>query len=182
VAAGELEAVRARALKHVRSRDGSSPGVDLAALASSLGLDTTRLRAALADDRALVVERDLVREATAAPVEASPEARALLDALSRSPFEPPAPADVGASPALVRALVGSGALVEVDGVVFSGDAFAAARERIVEAIRERGGLTVSAVRDVLGTTRKYVLPILQRLDADGVTRREGDERVLGPRA
>jgi selenocysteine-specific elongation factor len=43
-------------------------------------------------------------------------------------------------------------------------------------------VTVADARDVLGSTRKYVLPILNRLDSEGVTRRRGDERIAGPRA
>jgi selenocysteine-specific elongation factor len=43
------------------------------------------------------------------------------------------------------------------------------------------GVTVADVRDAMGTTRKYVLPLLNRLDGTGVTRRRGDLRVGGPR-
>jgi selenocysteine-specific elongation factor len=43
-------------------------------------------------------------------------------------------------------------------------------------------VTVADVRDLLDSTRKYVLPILNRLDAEGVTRRRGDERIPGPAA
>ena len=43
------------------------------------------------------------------------------------------------------------------------------------------GVTVSTIRDELGTTRKYVLPLLAQLDATGVTRRRGDLRIGGPR-
>ena len=59
--------------------------------------------------------------------------------------------------------------------------FDAARvARAFEALRDRGHLTVADVRDVLGSTRKYVLPICGWLDRQGVTRRRGDERVPGP--
>ena len=43
------------------------------------------------------------------------------------------------------------------------------------------GFTVSAARQALATTRKYVLPLLAHLDATGVTRRRGDVRLAGPR-
>ncbi len=48
--------------------------------------------------------------------------------------------------------------------------------------RERGALTVAEARDVLGSTRKYVVPILNRMDAEGVTRRDGETRTVGPHA
>ena len=43
-------------------------------------------------------------------------------------------------------------------------------------------MKLSDIRDLLGSTRKYVVPIMARLDADGVTRRRGDDRIAGPRA
>ena len=56
------------------------------------------------------------------------------------------------------------------------------RERIVkiEAITNEGA-TVSQVREGLGVSRKYALPLLLYLDRTGYTRKEGDLRVLaGP--
>jgi selenocysteine-specific elongation factor len=43
------------------------------------------------------------------------------------------------------------------------------------------GITVAAIRDALGTTRKFVVPLVGLLDAAGVTRRRGDLRIPGPR-
>jgi selenocysteine-specific elongation factor len=40
----------------------------------------------------------------------------------------------------------------------------------------RDGITVSAFRAALGTSRKYAVPMLEHLDRTGVTRREGDLR------
>jgi selenocysteine-specific elongation factor len=42
------------------------------------------------------------------------------------------------------------------------------------------GVSVSEVRAALGTSRRYVLPLLAHLDATGVTRRRGDVRIGGP--
>lgn len=55
-----------------------------------------------------------------------------------------------------------------------------ARRRVTEALRERGSLTVADIRDVLGTSRKYAVPLCEYLDTVGVTRREGDVRLAGP--
>jgi selenocysteine-specific elongation factor len=38
-------------------------------------------------------------------------------------------------------------------------------------------MTVSDVRQALGTSRKYAVPLLEHLDARGLTRRVGDVRV-----
>ncbi|WP_418255924.1 SelB C-terminal domain-containing protein, partial [Gordonibacter urolithinfaciens] len=44
-----------------------------------------------------------------------------------------------------------------------------------------GGATAAELRDAMGTTRKYAIPLLEHFDAQGVTRRDGDLRVLGPK-
>ena len=43
------------------------------------------------------------------------------------------------------------------------------------------GVTVAEVREALGTTRKWAVPLLTILDARGITRRRDDVRVAGPR-
>ena len=50
--------------------------------------------------------------------------------------------------------------------------------RAEAAIRDAGenGITVSALREALGTTRKYAVPLMEWFDQHGVTRREGDLR------
>ena len=51
-------------------------------------------------------------------------------------------------------------------------------ERAAAIVRERAvtGVTVSAVRETLGTSRKYAVPLLEHLDRVGVSRRRGDLR------
>jgi selenocysteine-specific elongation factor len=39
-------------------------------------------------------------------------------------------------------------------------------------------MTAAAFRDLIGSSRKYAVPLLEYLDATRVTRRIGDERVL----
>jgi selenocysteine-specific elongation factor len=143
----------------------------------------TRVRAALADDATLVVERDTVRLRThGSGIADDPTARRFLDALEASPFSPPSPAEVDVAPDVVRALLRDGTIVSLDGIYFSATAIDAARARIGTAVLGRGTLKLSDIRDLLGSTRKYVVPIMARLDADGVTRRRGDDRIPGPRA
>jgi len=159
------------------------PGLELSALATALRIDPARLRAAVDGAADLVVERGAVRHSShRTRASDSPEALRLLAALEAAPFAPPAPSEVGADAELVRALVREGVLVDVDGVVFAATALDQARALVDAALRERGSVTVASVRDLLGSTRKYVLAILARLDAEGVTRRRGDDRFPGPRS
>ncbi|HEY8449409.1 MAG TPA: SelB C-terminal domain-containing protein, partial [Bacillota bacterium] len=62
---------------------------------------------------------------------------------------------------------------------------ATAYEQLVSAVCARiaaaGPQTVAEIRDLLGTSRKYVLPLLEHLDQCQITRRVGDRRELTPR-
>jgi DNA-binding MarR family transcriptional regulator len=42
-------------------------------------------------------------------------------------------------------------------------------------------VTMSQLREHLNTTRKYMVPIAEKLDQLGFTQREGDKRVLPSR-
>jgi selenocysteine-specific elongation factor len=186
VATRALEALRERAasaVAHHHDRRPLEPGVELAALASRLHVTIAQLRAALAGSPDVVVDRDVVRAVThAARASDRPDGRRLLDALRGAPFSPPAPAEVGVDAAVGRVLVRDGDAVELHGVLFAAAALDDAAQLVAAAFEERDALSVADIRDLLGSTRKYVVPIVEHLDAIGVTRRRGDERIAGPRA
>ncbi|HEX5142159.1 MAG TPA: SelB C-terminal domain-containing protein, partial [Dehalococcoidia bacterium] len=69
--------------------------------------------------------------------------------------------------------------VEVAGdVVFDAAAFREMVARVIELLRQKESVTLAQVRDLLGTSRKYVQALLERMDDDRITVRRGDERVL----
>ncbi len=71
-----------------------------------------------------------------------------------------------------------GFLVKVtDDFYLSAEAEAEMRRRVAERLRTGPGATVAEIRDLLGTTRKYAVPVCEYLDRVGLTRREGDVRV-----
>jgi len=72
-----------------------------------------------------------------------------------------------------------GDLVAVsDEVVFRKEDYEAMVEKIRQALREKGQVTLAEVRDQLNTSRKYVQALLEHLDAIAVTVRNGDSRKL----
>jgi selenocysteine-specific elongation factor len=62
--------------------------------------------------------------------------------------------------------------------VLSSDGYGRAVEAIRSYLREKGSATVSELKPVLGVSRRIMVPLLERLDRDGVTVRKGDVRVL----
>lgn len=54
----------------------------------------------------------------------------------------------------------------------------AARETVVNYLQDHDSLTISEARDILGSSRKFILPLLEYLDREKITRRSGDKRTL----
>jgi selenocysteine-specific elongation factor len=75
-----------------------------------------------------------------------------------------------------------GAFLEQTGRLYRvGDGFAVSEElyeRGVDTIRSLTPITLAGFRDALGISRRVAQLLLERYDADGLTRRVGDERVL----
>jgi len=79
---------------------------------------------------------------------------------------------------LIKAVCADNRLVRISPEVVLSPGFLARAEKIVRKHANPPGITVSGFREALGTTRKYALPILEHFDASGLTRRQGDYRVL----
>jgi selenocysteine-specific elongation factor len=65
-----------------------------------------------------------------------------------------------------------------DGYAVGAEAFDRARELLVDECERNGRIALARFRDLLGTGRKQAQLLLERFDAEGITRRVGDERVL----
>jgi selenocysteine-specific elongation factor len=80
---------------------------------------------------------------------------------------------------LARALEARGALVRLgDGAAVSARAYEDARRALIDECVASGRISLARFRDLLGISRRPAQLLLERFDADGVTRRIGDERVL----
>jgi selenocysteine-specific elongation factor len=165
------------------------------------GLELSELRSALNDQSpemidAMMVDlcrRDFVRvdstiarriHRAALPPTLEPVAHTLRERLNSSPFDPPprrqlAP-DAPAQQAL-KFLINQNEVFEIsDDLVVSRDAYSKMKRAIAEFISQNGPATVSQLRAGLGSSRRVMVPLLERLDRERFTRRIGDERVLAP--
>jgi selenocysteine-specific elongation factor len=111
----------------------------------------------------------------------------LVAAYKEAGFQPPEVASfagaAGGNAANLKDLfdvcVAEGYLVPItEDLYLHADAEAEMRRRITDKLADGGGATVAEIRDLLGTTRKYAVPLCEYLDRVGVTRREGDLRYL----
>ncbi|MGB8656750.1 MAG: selenocysteine-specific translation elongation factor [Candidatus Zixiibacteriota bacterium] len=108
----------------------------------------------------------------------------ILQEFSATPLSPPTKEEITGRGAeyeeIVLFLIEQDQLVELkDGILFRKEDFEKIRNLVVEFIQKHGQATVSELRERLSTTRKYMVPILEKLDQLEVTQREGDKRILG---
>jgi selenocysteine-specific elongation factor len=115
----------------------------------------------------------------------------LAQAISAGGFSPPEVADLAASagaraavvPELLTLLREEQRVVPISSSLYlDTDVERDLRRRVTERLADGGALTMSELRELLGTTRKYAVPIGEYLDRIGLTLREGDLRRLNPAA
>jgi len=106
----------------------------------------------------------------------------IRSALAAKPFEPPTRKDLAgdaSSQQALRFLVQSGEAVELDAeTVMLAVNYSKAADAIQAHLRKAGGATASELRQLLNTNRRVIIPLLERLDREAVTVRQGDRRVL----
>ena len=76
-------------------------------------------------------------------------------------------------------LIDAGEVVDVSPDLVLGTAqFNRCRLLVKQHLRKHGQATVSELRTAMDTTRRIVIPLLEKMDRDGVTVRRGNVRVL----
>ena len=154
--------------QEIRSRTRLSQGVYLRALAR------------LVDENILVEEGQHLRlpdHQAALNPDMEQRAHAYVQSLEAEPFSPPTESHPDQE--LLGYLIDEGKVVRVnESVVFAATAYRQMTDRIVAHLNETGSITVADARTMFDTSRKYILPLLEHMDQQRITRRVGDERVL----
>ena len=185
------QSIAARAAHELDTYHGAYPlraGMAREELRSRLGVPAASFAAVvqgLVED-GRVVERNGSLAAPAHNVAIDTEggpAAELMAVLRRQPLAPPSLPEAmqlsHAGEELVRALAQSGEIVRVsDDVAFAREAYESAVAMVKEIVAAGGSVTVAQLRDRMGASRRPVLALLEYLDAQRVTRRVGDARLL----
>jgi selenocysteine-specific elongation factor len=110
----------------------------------------------------------------------------MLRELGKSPFQPPGCEDligffrpVRETERVFQLLVESGEVVKVSAqMAFLKESIEQARTAVQSRIEQMGAVTAADLRDILGTSRKYAIALLEHFDRTGFTVRVGDKRIL----
>jgi selenocysteine-specific elongation factor len=138
----------------------------------------------------IAVEGKLVRLPDHVPTLSQREegiaARVRADAASAG-LEPPTPREwaekIGVDLETLRGVLAhlerEGSLVRTPGDLwFDRAAVEGLRERVVAHLREHQSLDTPSYKSLIGTTRKYAVPLMEFFDAEHLTMRAGEARIL----
>ena len=163
-------------------------GLDLNELRTALHDQSSDVFAALLSDlcatdfarRGSAIAR--ISHRPALPPNLQPVAMKIREALSAKPFDPPARREIESdrnAQRVLRFLIDGGEVIEIaSDVVLSRENFERMKNAVADFISKNGPATVSELRQALETSRRTMVPFLEKLDRQGVTRRIGDKRVL----
>jgi selenocysteine-specific elongation factor len=80
---------------------------------------------------------------------------------------------------LFQLLVAERRLVRVKAsLYFHADALTAIQDKLIAGFKEKKEMGPADVKDLLGITRKYAIPLMEYFDAQRITVRQGERRVL----
>jgi len=116
------------------------------------------------------------------PPELEKAGRLVRKRLAEDPTTPPNKGETATNPAeekALRFLTHTGEVIDLDPkTVISREGYDVIRDQIVDYLREHGRATASDLRKHTGTVRRILMPLLEKLDEEKVTVREGDDRRL----
>lgn len=192
-------AANAAAWRALRNRAARLVDDALVENSERIGYELSQLRAALRDKSTDVFEalisdmcsHDFVRKQStitrrshrpALPVNVQAVAAKIHETLRKKPFDPPPRRELereAEAQRVLRFLLESGEVIEISAdVVLLRESFERMKNAVTDFISKNGPATVSELRQALESSRRTMVPFLERLDRDGFTRRMGDKRSL----
>lgn len=184
----KLNIQAARLIDEAHNQNPQRAGVDLNEMRSALGIKNPQMLEALIVD---LCRRDFTRKGSMVartahrptlPTHIQPVEKKIREALGKQPFDPPSRKAIEPDPQArqaVRFLIESGEVIEIaSDVVLLRESFEHMKSRVTEFVSKNGPATVSQLRQALGSSRRVMVPLLERLDREGFTRRLGDKRCL----
>jgi selenocysteine-specific elongation factor len=149
-----------------------------------------QLLAALEAEGVVRSERDVVRLASHA-IRLTPEQQRVVDGVEAqfrdSAAAPPSPEEAlgrygiqgNERHELFQLLLSDRKLVRVkESLYFHADALRQIQDKLVAHLRERKQIGPADMKDLLGVSRKYAIPLMEYFDAQRITVRQGERRIL----
>jgi selenocysteine-specific elongation factor len=197
---GRAGALLAGIVERMRAQQQSEPwsmGLTSLAISRSTGVDEgtlQRLLIAFAEEGMIAARSGYFSTTDFVPALTAEQQQFFEEALAADPASPFVPVPLARVVAVVKqsripgigkafdTLLAKGTLVKVNDELYRGSQIAAIRARVDAYLQVNKQMTMAQFRDVIGTSRKYAVPLLEWFDARGITVRSGDYRMLRGKA
>ena len=166
------------------------PGMAKEEMRTQLGLDPRLFSFVLTGTKGVIAEQNIVRlrEFRIALSSNEEEVKTkILGALQQAGFQPPSKEELAVSlkmdakrlTDILSILSKEGTVVRINEAYYlSGSAYQQILTLLKEFFSKKAEMSVAEFRDLLTTSRKYALPLLEYLDSSKITLRTGDVRKL----
>jgi selenocysteine-specific elongation factor len=191
----QLKARLVETLKAFHASHPLLPGMDMEELRGKLAFELSPKIFRVVLDRfineKLIVKEENLLRLTGHRLQLGGQEKGLMDKITKllgeQPLAPPDLKEVEKQAGvprnrlneIIRLLEREGAVVRVTtDMYFLAGSIAQLRQTLTKHLIENGEMTAAAFRDLIGSSRKYTIPLLEFFDRDGLTIRIGDIRRL----
>jgi len=119
--------------------------------------------------------------------EISPEKEILiskiLKALKDNPTNPPDEkkllSQITRSKEIINFLIREEKIIKLnEGILLEKNNYDMMKNKLIHFLKINGTVSIAQVRTLLGLSRKYIIPLLTKMDEENITRRQGNNRIL----
>ncbi|HYA12031.1 MAG TPA: SelB C-terminal domain-containing protein, partial [Thermodesulfovibrionales bacterium] len=177
-------------LKDFHAKNPLKPGMPKEEIRVKLNIEPRLFSGLILSLKDVVLEKEIIRLRTFSTVLSQAEETLkakILELLVKGVFQPPSKEELSQSLKLdqkhlsdiLKLMVKEGSIVRIsDSMYLASSVYHTMIESLKNFFSTKPEMTVAEFRDILDTTRKYALPILEYLDANKITLRVGDIRKL----
>lgn len=88
-------------------------------------------------------------------------------------------AQLAGSKEIIDFLVQEGKIIKLnDGILLESKNYDIMKNKLIDFLKAKGSISIAQVRDLLGISRKYIIPLLNKMDEENITQRKGNVRIL----
>jgi len=117
----------------------------------------------------------------------SPEQKILISKILKiikdNPLNPPDEkklnSQITESKEIIDFLIQEGEIIKLDeGILLENKNYDMMKNKLIDFLKINGSISISQVRDLLGISRKYIIPLLNKMDQEKITQRKENNRIL----
>jgi selenocysteine-specific elongation factor len=107
----------------------------------------------------------------------------ILKILKDNPTNPPNEktliSQIAGSKEIIDFLIQEGEIVKLsDGILLESKNYDIMKNKLIDFLKINGSISIAQVRGLLGISRKYIIPLLNKLDEEKITQRKENVRIL----